>query len=205
MSETADAEAVTTLPWRRGVVGSLGLCLVAVALFSAAGPVARALGTLRAAVENDYLFVMLFGTVAVSLAAVALVVDHDSVRLRRLPAVERPMPAPEPGETLDDRVDRWHSVLPFVGREARSATRERLRTAAVRAVAAERGWSTERASAAVEDGSWTSDPVAERFLTSGGEPGAFGTGLAALGNGETPLRYRTRRTVDAIVACRTEA
>lgn len=200
MSEAVEGEELRAIPWRRAVVGALGLVVAVAAILSLDGVVAGLLSVVRARVDNDYLLVMALGGVAVALAAVVVVASRDSVRLRRPPEVERPTPAPEPGERIDARLDGLGALVPVVGRGERERIQERLRTAAVRAVAAERDWPEARAATAVAERTWTDDRVAARFLDSG-VPSAFGSALPALANRETPLRYRARRTVAAIDEC----
>lgn len=200
MSEAVEGEQLRAIPWRRAVVGCLGLVVAVAAILSVDGVVAGLLSVVRARVDNDYLLVMAFGGVAVALAAVVVLTSRDSVRLRRPPEVERPTPAPEPGARLDARLDGIGALVPVLGARERERIQERLRTAAVRAVAAERNWPEARAATAVAERAWTDDRVAARFL-DGGVPSAFGSALPALANGETPLRYRARRTVAAIDDC----
>jgi len=184
--------------WVRPTVGALGALVMVVALVTAGEFAVGLISTLERAVDNTYLLVMGLGSVAVVLATAALLMSRDSVRVRQMPEVERPTPAPAPGEPLEARLDSWRTSLPVVGRSARQAVRERLRSAAIRTVAAERGVTEGEAAVAVSDGSWTDDPVAAAFLSAESDPGALGTGLRALANGETPVRYRARRTIDAI-------
>jgi hypothetical protein len=200
MSEAVEREELRAIPWRQAVIGCLGLVVAVAAILSADGVVAGLLSVVRSRIDNDYLLVMAFGVVAVALAAVVVATSRDSVRLRRPPEVERPTPAPEPGEHIDARLDGVRPLVPVVGRAEREAVQARLRTAAVRAVAAQRDWPESRASTAIAERTWTDDRVAARFL-DGGVPSAFGSGVAALANGETPLRYRARRTVAAIDEC----
>jgi len=194
--DDADARRVR----RRLLLGCAGVALSVAVVLSVDGAAAGLVSAVREEVDSDYLLVMAFGGVAVALAAVAGLSDRSGVRLRTPPEVERPTPAPEPGERLDEQLDSWRLWLPFVGNSTRETVRERLRSAAVRAVAVDRGWSDRRAAAAVEDGSWTDDPVAAGFAATDSGP-TLGVVLRAVGSGETPLRYRVRRTVDAVENC----
>ncbi|GGN94050.1 DUF7269 family protein [Haloarcula pellucida] len=201
MTEPTDLglDGLEDFPWARIVLGGVGF-LVMVGAFVTAGDLAGGVvSSLRDGVDNDYLLVMVFGGVAVALGALVFLTSTDSVRVRQMPAVEQPTPAPEPGERFDEQLDGWRPLLPVVGRQSRDAVRERLRQAAVRTVAAERGWPEAKAATAVAEGSWTEDPVAARFLAHDEGSDVVGTALTALARGETPIRYRARRTMAAIV------
>ncbi|MBX0324297.1 hypothetical protein EGH21_14805 [Halomicroarcula sp. F13] len=203
MTEATDVglDGLGDLPWARILLGGVGFLVMVGAFVTAGDLAAGVVSSLRAGVENDYLLVMAFGGVAVALASLVFLTSSDSVEVREMPAVEGPTPAPEPGERFDERLDGWRTVVPVVGRDVRETVRDRLRKAAIRTVAAERGWPEAKASSAVADGSWTDDPVAARFLATGGSRDTVGTGLRALAHGETPVRYRARRTMAAIVEC----
>lgn len=181
--------------WVRPLVGVAGALVLGVALLTAGGLAVGLVSSLERTVDSTYLLVIVMGAVAVVLATALLVASRDSVRVRRLPDVERPTPAPAPGEPLEERLASWRTSLPVVGRADRQAVRERLRGAAIRAVAAEEGVTDDEAARAVLAGDWTSDPVAAAFLS--GEPDS-GTALRALANGVPPVRYRARRTIEAI-------
>lgn len=186
------------LPWTRLLVGLLGVAIAVVAVVTAGSPGSGLLAALRSTVGDQYSLVMGFGAVAAGLGVLVFLTSRDSVRIRHPPAVEQPTPAPEPGQRFDEHVDKWVTVLPVFGRQATEAARERLRELAVRVVAADEDWQRSTAATAVRDGSWTGDPVARRFLATDGMPRSVRTWLRAISNGETPLRYRSRRTLEAI-------
>ncbi|WP_050032906.1 DUF7269 family protein [Halorubrum halophilum] len=76
---------------------------------------------------------------------------------------ERRAPATVPGADLDERIARMTAGSPG-GYASRRELRERIRTAAVAAVARERNRSTAAAERAVAVGTWTDDPTAAAFL-----------------------------------------
>lgn len=198
MTDRLGNVAVSERQWAQIVVGTAGLA-IGVAAFATTWTDPVGIVTMaRAATENDYLLVMGLGGLAVVLGALVVVDSRDSVRIRQTPTVERPMPAPTPGESFDGDVDRWRTLVPIVGRPASRRVQERLREAAVRVVALENDWSESKAATVVREGSWTDDPVAREFLAADGAPNDIESTLQALGNGETPLRYRARRTLAAI-------
>lgn len=118
-------------------------------------------------VGNDYFLLGAFG-------GVALVVLSWMVARRAMGHVEQAAPpdpetvpdAPRPGERVDDLLARWPGGLRGADRDY---LRERLRTTAVYDELGE-GRSRASASARVESGAWTDDPVAARFLSESGGP-----------------------------------
>lgn len=192
MIESADRTRLRVL------LGAVGALVLVGALVTAGGLAAGVVSALRAAVDNVYLLVMALGAAAVALGTVVLLSSRASVRVRDLPEVERPTPAPVPGEALEARLGSWRTSLPVVGRSARAAVRERLRAAAVWTVAAERGITEDAAETVVADGSWTDDAVAAAFLSSDPHAVALTDWLRALAHADPPFRYRARRTIAAI-------
>ena len=86
---------------------------------------------------------------------------------RRLPAdpgePERRARAVVPGSDLDERIARVASPAPGAYRERRDL-RDRVREAAVEAVARDRNCSPEAAATAVDNGTWTDDATAAAFF-----------------------------------------
>jgi hypothetical protein len=78
---------------------------------------------------------------------------------------ERRERAAVPGRDFDDAVARAASSSLRRGRTARDDVRERVRAAAIRAVARRRNCSRERAAELVEEGAWTDDRTARAFLS----------------------------------------
>lgn len=194
MAETLDRARL------RLVAGAVGAVVLVSALLSADSLAAGVVGTARAAVEEVYLLVMGLGVAAAALGALVLVGSRASVRVRELPAVEQPAPAPTAGAPFDDRVGRWRNSLPIVGESTRTAVRSRLQTAAIRVLVGERGHREPAARAAVETGTWTDDRVASRFLADEADSVLASTWGRAVRSAEPPLAYRARRTIAAIAA-----
>jgi len=199
MTDRLDNVSMTESQWRQLLVGTVGLVVGLLAFVTTGWDPVGIVSMATAATENNYLLVMVLGALAVGLGAFVVVDSRDSVRISHPPAVERPTPAPTPGADFDTDVDRWRTILPIVGRPARRRAKQRLHEAAVRVVALENDWPDSKAAAAVQEGSWTDDPVARRFLATNGVPNDVDSALRALDNRETPLRYRSRRTLAAIV------
>ncbi|QUO47536.1 MULTISPECIES: DUF7269 family protein [Halorubrum] len=79
---------------------------------------------------------------------------------------ERRAPAAVPGSDLDERIARVASPAPGGYRDRRDL-RDRVREVAVDAVARDRNCSPEAAATAVDDGTWSDDPVATAFFDTG--------------------------------------
>ena len=76
---------------------------------------------------------------------------------------ERRAPAAVPGSDLDERIARVANPAPGGYRDRRDL-RDRVREVAVDAVARDRNCSPEAAATAVDDGTWSDDPVAAAFF-----------------------------------------
>lgn len=187
----------------RLALASVGVLVLVVAVTSASSvsPLATAIGIALERGGSDYVVAAALGFFAVLVAA-AVFVSGRAATLRQtaMPTVERPVPVRSAGESFDETITSWRYATPIIGRPAREDVRERLRSAAVVAVAAADGLSAEDARRLVDEGTWTDDAVAASFLA--GDPTAIGTWIDALGEGETGPAYRARRAVDAIVARR---
>jgi len=187
---------------RLGLVG-LGVVMLALAVTSesAVGPLTDVIEVALERAGSDYVIAAALGVLAV-LAGAAVFVSGRGATMQQtqMPTVERPVPVPSAGERFDETISSWRFATPVFGRGGRASVRDRLRAAAVAAVATAEGLSDADASRRVEDGAWTDDPVAAAFLA--GEPPAIGTWIAALARRETGAEYRARRTVEAIVARR---
>lgn len=184
---------------RRVTAGLLGTLLMLGAVVSTGGPFTAVLDILVAGLGGGYLIVMLLGAGVGALGVFVLVDNRERVEARELHDVERPAPAPVPGEPFDAQIRRWRNSLPVVGEPTQAAVRERLRAAAIRAVRADRGVTESRARAAVETGAWTDDPVAGRFLAGEPDQPTVAEWLRALRTATPPLCRRARRTIAVIV------
>lgn len=186
-------------PLRLVLVG-LGIVGLAVALASPAAlePLTRAVETAVEIVGHDWIIVAALGVVAVLVAGTLLISGRGAkMHQTEMPTVERPVPVAAAGAPFDDVVGGWRFILPLVGRSTRDDVRERLRSAAVRSVAADEGIARAAARERVDDGRWTDDRIAAEFLA--GTRTGLGEWLVGLANGETGPEYRARRTVEAIV------
>lgn len=192
-------------PLRLVLVG-LGIVGLAVALASPAAlePLTRAIEAAVEIVEHDWLIVAALGVVAVLVAATLLLSGRGAkMHQTEMPTVERPVPVAAAGDPFDETVGGWRFMLPFVGRSTREDIRERLRSTAVLAVAADEGIARVEARRRVDQGRWTDDRVATEFLD--GARTGLGEWVVALANGETGPEYRARRTVEAILERRQPA
>lgn len=193
---------VGTSPARLALItiGVLAL-LVALTTPSALAPLEGLTGAVVDTFGHDYSVAAGLGVLAVIAAVAVLLSGRGSVMHQtEMPAVERPVPVPAAGEPLDEAIGRWRMAIPLVGRATLERVRDRLRSAAVVAVASDEGCSRPDARKRVEDGTWTDDPVAAAFLAD--RSSWVGAWLSGLANRETGPEYRTRRTVEAIVARR---
>ncbi|MFO8116222.1 MAG: hypothetical protein R6U01_12850 [Halorubrum sp.] len=158
-------------------------------------------GALRvdAAIEalgSDYVVLAALGLLAVGLALLLVAARRvRGVSEATPPAVEGVLTATYAGASFDRAGGgRLRRLL-----SARSATdrRRRLREAAIRATMRAEGCSRTDAARRVDEGTWTSDPVAAPYLSASGR-GVLSGALSALGgarDGDT-----ADRTVDAILA-----
>jgi len=181
----------------RLVAAGLGVAMVGLVLLASAPLDALVPGeALATRFGNEYFLAVTLGVLAILVGAAALV-RGGPVAQTRMPAAEESVSVPVPGDGLDETVGRWRLLLPVVGARRRRSIRSRLRAAAVESLVRSRPVTRAEATALVESGDWTDDPVAARYLASSGRGGPW---LAALARRESPVRYRVRRTVDAIVA-----
>lgn len=148
------------------------------------------------ALGSDYVVLAAFGLLAVGIALLLVAIQRvRGVSEATPPAVEGVLTATYPGASFDraggGRLGRFRS--------ARSATdrRRRLREAAIRATMRAEGRSRTDAGRRVDEGTWTSDPVAASYL-SASRRGVLGGTLSSLG--VTDDGDPADRTVDAVLA-----
>lgn len=183
--------------WRHIVLGAGGI-LALVGLFIVGDDILGPVGTLlRTAVDNEYLLAMLLGAVALVLGGLVLLTGRDHIETASMPAAEKPVPASTPGDSLEAQLGGLRAWVPMLGRGVRTEVRTRLRRAAVLAVAVERGCSDSAATQAVDDGTWTDDSVAARFLGTDRRR-SLGAVITAATRGQTSLQYRVRRTIHVL-------
>lgn len=129
---------------------------------------------------------------------------HTEVEGAELPDPEARHDPPRPGDDFDERVaslDRRRGRS-WDGREHRQL-RDRLRAAAVEAVAHRRRLPRAAARDRVEAGDWTDDPAAAWYLGGPAVPSPpWSVRLRAFLGGGSPVGFYARRTVDAIVGLR---
>lgn len=162
-------------------------------------PLGAVLDAVVEAVGYDYVVPAVLGILALLAAIVVFVSGRGATMAQtEMPTVERPVPVPAAGEPFDETIGSWRFATRVFGGGTAEAVRERLRAAAVAAIAAEEGLSRPAARDEVESGTWTDDAAAAAFLAGRYTP--LGTWIRALAGGETGPEYRARRTVAAIVA-----
>lgn len=150
-----------------------------------------------AAIDPSAVVVTLIGALAVVQGV--RYANERRVRDRRTAALgepERRAPATVPGTDLDERIARVTSPS-LGGYASRRKLRERVRTAAVAAVARDRNCSTAAAERAVEGGTWTDDPAATAFFSADASyPIRIRIGAAV--RGRSRYGYGLRAAIDAI-------
>ncbi|EMA61808.1 DUF7269 family protein [Halorubrum lipolyticum] len=172
------------------------LALVGVAAV-AVGFVAVANRGIAAAIDPSTVVVTLVGALAV--AQGVRYANERRGRDRRIAdpgEPERRAPATVPGSDLDERIART-TAASLGGYASRRELRERIRTAAVAAVARDRNCSTGAADRAVAVGTWTDDPTAAAFLSSDASY-PVRTRLRAALRGRSRYGYGLRAAIDAI-------
>lgn len=149
-------------------------------------------------VELDYLSVTFVGVTTGLIGMYYLSRRREAPR--RLTTFDDPEPryrAVVPGDDIDDQIDRLQ-VKPGL-RSSGRGMRDRLRDAAIRSLVVHAGYDADAARSAVENGSWTDDPIAASFLAGDDE---YPTGIrirAFLGGPNLP-KVGARRSIEAIVA-----
>ncbi|MDZ5812771.1 DUF58 domain-containing protein [Halorubrum sp. AD140] len=177
----------------------VGVTTLGVGLLVAFDPEREDVLRIDAAIEalgSDYVVLAALGLLAVGLALFLAAAQRvRGVSEATPPAVEGVLTASYPGATFDRH--GGGGLTRF--RSARSATdrRRRLREAATRATMRAEGCSRTDAGRRVDEGTWTSDPVAAPYLSASGRGVPSGTlpasGVASDGD-------PADRTVDAILA-----
>lgn len=183
------------------LAGALLALVLAVTSAVELTPLGNVLDALVEAVGYDYVVPAVLGVLGL-LAAITVFVSGRGATMSQteMPTVERPVPVPTAGEPFDETIGSWRFATRLFGGGTAEDVRDRLRVAAVAAIAAEEGLSRPAARERVESGTWTDDAAAAAFLAGRYTP--LGTWLRALASGETGPEYRARRTVAAIVAVR---
>lgn len=151
------------------------------------------------------------GTIAL-VALVALLASvgafsrrRDDRNLIETPDPERRIHVPVPGEDLQKTVDEFRPRNPgftVTGRRISIGLRE----AAVAVLTRFEGLSVEEANERVDEGTWTDDPVVAAFLSPNleGSAPSIRQRVARFGGGDSPYRWRVRRSVAAITSIGTD-
>jgi len=177
-----------------------GVATLGVGLLVAFDPEAEGVLRIDAAIEalgSDYVVLAVLGLLAVGLALLLVATRRvRGVSEATPPVVENVLTATYPGASFDraggGRLRRFLSVRSSTDR------RRRLREAAIRATMRAEGCSRTDAGRRVDEGAWTSDPVAaSSYLSASGRGVLSGTRSAW---GATRDGDPADRTVDAILA-----
>lgn len=177
----------------------VGITTLGVGLLVAFDPETEDVLRVDAAIEalgSDYVVLAALGLLAVGLALLLAAAQRvRGVSEATPPAVEGVLTASYPGASFDRAGDRRLTRFRSTGSE--TDRRHRLREAATKATMRAEGCSRTDAERRVDEGSWTSDPVAAPYLSASGR-GVPSDALSAWGvtrDGDT-----ADRTVDAILA-----
>lgn len=155
--------------------------------------------TLVERVGNEYFLLGTLGGVAVGVLG-WMVLRRASGRVRQAdpPDPETVRDAPPPGATFDRAV----GGLPLLStrRDGPDAEglRRRLRTAVVATLMREEGVTRERAEQRVDDGVWTDDPVAARFLDTSVSPPSLRERLRFVLRGDSWVQRGARAVARAL-------
>ncbi|RQG96066.1 DUF58 domain-containing protein [Natrarchaeobius chitinivorans] len=136
------------------------LVVVAIGAFVAAVGILAGIG----AVTIAQAFVGIVGLAALLAAAVSLSQRRDARKYRSTPDPERSDPSSVPGATLTDAIAQFSSRPSHRTYVTRRSVKG-LRVAAIDVLTRFEGLTEEAATAAIDDGSWTDDPVASAFLS----------------------------------------
>lgn len=185
----------------RAAIGLLGVGAVGLAVAAILSPSLVAGVDASAIAGDDYRFVVPVGAVAAAAVVAALFRrPFRGVQQATTPDPEGVPTADLPGAAFDRLVEGGFWTAPAAFRR-RYRIHDRLRTAAIRAVARDERTSRAEAQRTLVVGDWTDDPVAARFL-AGADGGGWprpSVGITALLAAETPFQRRARRTAEAIV------
>ncbi|WP_123620143.1 hypothetical protein [Halorubrum sp. CSM-61] len=175
-----------------------GVAALGAGLLVAFAPETEGLLRIDAAIEalgSDYVVLAVLGLLAVGLASLLAAAQRvRGVSEATPPAVEGVLTATHPGASFDG--DGGGQLRRFLSAGSENDRRRRLREAAVRATMRAEGRSRTDAARRVDEGTWTSDPVAAPYLSSseGGVSGALSV------RSHTLDADPAGRTVDAILA-----
>lgn len=186
----------------RGVLATVGtLCVLVVGLLAVDPALASAV-PVDAAVAflgNDYIFISLFGGLALVFLLVVLWLRIlHGLNQATPPSPETVQPAPRFGAEFDDAIDSGRGAGELLLTDRDEAVRTRLRTNAVRSEMAAEGCGRRTAEQRVETGAWTDDDAAATFLDESTGP-TPGERMRAFLHGRTWFQRGARRTAAAVV------
>lgn len=149
---------------------------------------------------NDYIFVGIFGVLAFVIGLIVLAAGRSSkLHQAELPEPEEPVLAAAPGAEFDSLIGRWWIDVPYVGGRSRETVRTRVREATIHAIMRAEGCDRDRALAEIEQGTWTDDELAARFVNASEDGfGSVSVRVRALVTGETMFERKVGRTIDAL-------
>jgi hypothetical protein len=175
----------------RRLLALVGTAAIAAGLASVAGVPVAALALREA-------FVTLVG-VLVGVQGLRYLLERRAVAYRATETAdpEERATSPTPGTDFDEELTAAATWSRAAVRD-RAAIRDRLRETAVETMVVRGDCSRETAERLVEDGEWTTDPVAAGFLTPEGTAHAFPDRVRLLAQRESPFANAATRTVAAI-------
>lgn len=185
----------------RYVLAAVGSAAMAVGLLLAVNPAVGSGVSVSGLVDrlgNDYLLVVPLGALAVlAVLAVLAARARSGVDQATPPDPERVPTAPHPGSEVDRLADDGLGLRARLFSDDEERVRERLRTAAVRAVMRSDGCSREEAQQRVDSGEWTDDRTAAEFL-AGDASLSWRERVAAALRGESAFQRGLHRAAAAI-------
>lgn len=190
--------------WSRRLTLAVGLLLAVATLLVLTVPAVGNAVPLASIVEQlggDFVFVALFGLLAVVLLVIALAWRGvNGLNQTTPPTPEEVQSVPRFGGDFDDEVDERAGIRDRFFSDRPAALRERVREAAVTAEMRASGCSRTEAVSRVDAGTWTSDREAAAFLSGadGPSPPVRARVRAALG-GRAWYQRGARRAADAAV------
>jgi hypothetical protein len=187
--------------WSRLLLGVVGLAAFLLGALVVVSPSTAGLVPVGGVVEalgGPWVFAAVFAV----LALVPLVTVMVARGLRGIDESTPPDPedvygVPAPGAAFDEFVEGRGSVRERLFGDRHARLRERLRETALATLMRTEGMSRSEARTAIEQGTWTDDPVAAAFLSDRQTPGARARLLAVV-RGESSFQHGARRTAAAI-------
>lgn len=186
----------------RGTVAVVGTLLAVVVGVMAINPALAAAIPVDTAVEilgNDYLFIAVFGILAL-LLTVAVIGGRAVSGLNQAtpPRPETVQPSPRFGSDFEKTVENEVGPTSYLFSDRREHLRDRLRESAIQATIEDTGCSRSDAHERVENGTWTDDPDAGAFLSPDRSP-PVGSRVAAALHGNAWFQRGARRTAQEVV------